>query len=152
MSWLLEAMVTRHLFKLSLTISHLLSNYGASITKFEKNVREKLRSLTLPSRIIDEFIHDILGHRQGQTMEEGLVDCVSIADFDSKLENLEAVWNGREDPYCGKGGPQFYRYFEQYRAPAQYAKVLHGLGSPPAQYTTNASEEAACSIQGFPLA
>ena len=82
----------------------------------EKNIREKLRSLAIPSKVVDEFIHDIFGHRLGHT-KEGLVDCVSIADFDSKLGALELIWNGREDPYYGKGGPQFYRYFKQYKAP-----------------------------------
>ena len=59
---------------------------------FEKNIREKLRSLAIPSKVTDEFIHDIFGHRYSQTME-GLVDCVSIADFESKLDTLEATWN-----------------------------------------------------------
>ena len=69
-------------------------------------------------------------------MEEGLVDCVSIADFDSKLDTLEATWNAREEPYCGRGGPQFFRYFKQHKAPVIRHNMLRcyretvGLGSP----------------------
>ena len=120
---------------------------------FEKNVREKLRSLAIPSKVIDEFVYDIFGHRHGQTMEEGLVDCVSIADFNSKLDTLETVWNAREDPYCGKGGPQFYRYFKQHKAPVIRHNMLRcyreavGLGSPPAAYTTNACESVNAIIK-----
>ena len=86
-------------------------------------------------------------------MEEGLVDCVSITDFDSKLDALEGVWNAREDPYCGKAGPQFYRYFKQYKAPVVRHNMLRcyretvGLGSPPAAYTTNASESVNAVIK-----
>ena len=120
---------------------------------FEKNIREKLRSLATPSKIIDEFIHDIFGHHHSQTMEEGLVDCVSTADFDSKLDSLETIWNSCEYPYCGKGGLQFYHYFKQYKAPVVKHNMLRcyreavGLGSPPTPYTTNASESVNAVIK-----
>lgn len=91
---------------------------------FEKNIREKLRSLAIPSKVTDEFVHDIFGYRHGQTMEEGLVDCVSMMDFNLKLDALEAIWNACEAPYCSKEGPQFYRYFRQYKAQAKLAEVL----------------------------
>ena len=71
------------------------------------------------------------------------MDCVSRADFDSKFDALEAVWNAREDPYCSKEGPQFYHYFKQYKAQVVRHNMLRcysGLGCPPAAYTTNASE------------
>ena len=113
---------------------------------FYQNIREKLRSLAIPSKIIEEFVRNIFGYKHGQTIEEVLVNCVSIADFNSKFDALEAVWNAREDPYCSKDGPQFYRYFRQYKAQAVRHNMLRchreavGLGCPPAAYTTNASE------------
>ena len=109
--------------------------------------------LSYPLKVIHEFVHDIFGHCCGETMEEGLVDCVSVADFYSKLDVLESVWNSREDPYCGKGGPQFYRYFKQYKAPVVRHNMLRcyreavGLGFPPALYTTNASESVNAVIK-----
>ena len=113
---------------------------------FEKNIHEKLWSLAIPSKIIDEFIHDIFGHRHGQTME-GLVDCISSADFDSKLDSLEAIC---EYPYCGEGGPQFlpvYQAIQSSSCYTQQAREAIGLGSPPAPYTTNASESVDAVIK-----
>ena len=109
-------------------------------------------SLAIPSKVTDEFVHDIFGHRYSRTME-GLVDSVSIADFDSKLDTLEATWNAPEEPYCGRGGPQFFRYFEQHKGLVVCHNMFRcyretvGLGSSPAAYTTNASESVNAVIK-----
>ena len=79
---------------------------------------------------------------------------MSIAYFDSKLDTLEATWNARKEPYCGRGGPQlFFRYFKQHKAPVIRHNMLRcyretvGLGSPPAAYRTNASESVNAVIK-----
>ena len=99
---------------------------------------------------MDEFVRDVFGYRHGQIMEEGLADCVSMGDCDAKLGALEVVWNAREEPYCSKGGP---RYFKQHKAPIVRHNMLRccreavGLGSPLAAYTTKASESVNAVIK-----
>ena len=113
---------------------------------FERNIREKLRDYGIPPKVADEFIYDIMGNRQGSTYQEGLVDCVTVQDFNKKLLMLESIWNEREKQFCGTGGPRFYKYFKQYKADVVSGNMLKGvheaagLGSPPSIFTTNMSE------------
>ena len=113
---------------------------------FKRNLQEKLCDFGIPKQEAQEFLFDIFGKSEGNVRMEGLVDCSSIVDFDSKFEALEETWNSRESPYSGHSGPRFFSYFRRY-----YAVVVRhhmrkdlreavGLGSPPAILTTNASE------------
>lgn len=94
----------------------------------------------------DEIAADIFGKRCGSTYEEGLVDATSVEDFEAHFESCKAIWKERQSPYVPFIGPRFYEYFRRYKV----QKVCHnmrrdlreatGLGSPPAIFTTNASE------------
>ncbi len=113
---------------------------------FERNLHKKLHDLGIPKKVADEFVHDVMGSRHGSTYQEGLVDCITVAEFDQNFARLETVWNAREKPFSGVSAPQFYQYFKQHKADAVRYNMLKGvreaagLGSPPAIFTTNASE------------
>ena len=113
---------------------------------FERNLQEKLRELGIPAKVANEFVCDVMGNRQGSTYEAGLVDCMTISDFDQTFARLEKIWNLREKPFSSVSGPRFYQYFKQYKADAVRFNMLRGireaagLGSPPSIFTTNMSE------------
>jgi hypothetical protein len=117
----------------------------------KKNVAEKLKEYGLPSSVAQQFINDIFGRHCGSTYYEGLVDSTSEDQFNERLAKCETVWNAREAPYTPVEGLRFYDYFCRYKSNV----ICHtmrldiresvGLGSPPASFTTNASE----SINGF---
>ena len=112
----------------------------------KKNVEHKLLELGLPSSVSQEFLNDIFGKRSGNTQREGLVDSFSSQDFMERLEALKPVWDTREGPFAPSSGPRFFSHFLTYQADVvQYhmrkdLRESAGLGSPPCQFTTNASE------------
>ena len=116
----------------------------------KKNIERKLLELGLPSSISHEFLNDIFGSRCGNTYQEGLVDSASMQEFDERLEALKQVWNSREGP---SSSPRFYGYFLQYQADVvrnhmrRDLREFVGLGSPPLQFTTNASESINAAIK-----
>ena len=110
---------------------------------FKKNIAEKLKAYGVPSAISKEFLSDIFGIHIGSTYSEGLVDCLSLEDFNDKLAKCKSVWNLRESPYAPSDGPRFFEYFSSKKANVNMWRDLResaGLGSPPAIFTTNASE------------
>ena len=120
---------------------------------FKKNIERKLLELGLPSSISHEFLNDIFGSRCGNTYQEGLVDSASKQEFDERLEALKQVWDSREGPFAPSSGPRFYSYFLQYQADVVRYHMRRdlresvGLGSPPLQFTTNASESINAAIK-----
>lgn len=113
---------------------------------FKKNVTERMKVYGIPPPIAKEFLDDIFGSHSGSTYNEGLVDCASVEEFDDKLMKCETVWNLRETPYAPSSGPRFYNYFcsrmvdvVRYSMRKDLRESV-GLGSPPAIFTTNASE------------
>ncbi len=113
---------------------------------FERNLHSKLHDLCIPKKVADEFVRDVFGSREGNTFQEGLVDCKTVSEFDLSLARLESVWNAREKPFCGHSAPRFFHYFKEHKADAvrycmlKSVREAAGLGSPPSIYTTNASE------------
>lgn len=113
---------------------------------FILNLHDKLRELSIPKKIADEFVRDVMGFHTGDTYQKGLVDCASVSEFDQQLARLEKVWNEREKPFCGASCPRFYHYFKQHKSDAVRYNMLTGvreaagLGSPPSIFTTNMSE------------
>ena len=83
---------------------------------FERNLCSKLHNLGTPKKMANEFIHDVMGHCEGGTYQEDLVDCATVSDFDQKLFRLENVCNVREKPFCGVSTPRFYQYFKEHKA------------------------------------
>lgn len=100
----------------------------------------------MPTDETQEFLADILGKKCGNTYQEGLVDSENGVNFDAHLENCEEVWLAREGRYAREGQVTFFSYFKTYYASTIRSTMLKdvrtsaGLGSPPAIFTTNASE------------
>lgn len=109
-----------------------------------ENIKRKLRDLSIPSSLINEYILEIFGGQSGTTFIEGLADAVSENDFDDKLTSLEDVWNDREQPYTSP--PQFFSYFiknkgnEFKKSMIAPVREKAGLGSPPREYHNNCPE------------
>ena len=74
-------------------------------------------------------------------------------EFDKLVKNLKPLWDSREKPYAPTTGPRFYNYFIQYQADVVCYHMRKdlcesaGLGSPPAKFTTNASESLNAAIK-----
>lgn len=88
------------------------------------------------------ILDDIFGKQWGDTYFEGLVDAVDVASFDLKLQALRQRWQ-RLIPAIGR---QFHVWFVKYEAALLKDTMIRsvreaaGLGSPPDQLSTNASE------------
>ena len=119
----------------------------------KRNVEEKLHSIEIPKQTTEAFITDIIGKQVGAVYKEGLVDCGSEEAFDIALQQLENVWNEREQPYVTCSGPQFYGFFCQYQADVVKFHMRRdvseavGLGSPPSIFTTNPSESVNAELK-----
>ena len=65
---------------------------------FEHNSQEKLCDLGVPLKFPDEFVYDAMGNHQGSTYQTGLVDFMTISDFDQAVRafaRLDKIWNLR---------------------------------------------------------
>ena len=116
---------------------------------FKRNVQEKLKELGFSSSVSNEFLADIFGKRVGGTFQAGLVDCSTVEEFDDCLKKLEPIWNARES----SSEPAFHQYFVQYQADVVRYHMRRdlrescGLGSPPAEFTTNSSESINAALK-----
>ena len=87
-------------------------------------------------------ILDVFGKQWGDTYFEGLVDAVDVASFDSKLQALRQRWQWLTPAI----GHQFHVWFVKYEAALLKDTMIRpvceaaGLGSPPDQFSTNASK------------
>ena len=63
---------------------------------FERNLYSKMHDLGIPKKIADEFVHDVMGSRQGSMHQEGLVGSATVSEIDQKISRVESVWNARE--------------------------------------------------------
>ena len=120
---------------------------------FKKNVEHKLKEFGFPTQVMQEFVSDIFGKRVANTYQEGLIDSCSVQEFDERVANLKPLWDAREKPYAPASGPRFHSYFIQYQADVvryhmrRDLRESAGLGSPPSQFTTNASESLNAAIK-----
>ena len=111
---------------------------------FQKNVQERLKEYGLA---------DIFGKRVGNTFYAGLVDSASLGEFDERFECLKPVWELRESTCMPTSEPRFYNYVSQYQADVvryhmrKDLREASGLGSPPAQFTTNGSESINAALK-----
>lgn len=102
-----------------------------------RNIMEMLHSL--PEHTQKEILDDIFGKQVGTTFLEGLVDSSEVS-FDEKLDFLLGKWKD--------AGPltEFCDWFVKNKVDVIRQTMLRsvseeaGLGSPPAQFSTNASE------------
>ena len=99
--------------------------------------------------VIREYVKDIFGWRDHDTIYEGLVDCIDAQSFNSQLLQLQCKWDDREKLAFSdrvKYTPGFYTWFVANKSEDFCNHTLKGLqkdvglGSPPMPYFTNASE------------
>ena len=83
----------------------------------------------------------------------GFVNSCSVQDVDEHVENLKLLWDARKKPFAPSSGPRFHSYFIQYQADVvcyhmrRDLRESAGLGSPPANFTTNASKYLNAAIK-----
>ena len=120
---------------------------------FKRNVQEKLKEYGFAASVTSEFTADIFGKCVGNTIYAGLVDSASLGEFDERFECLKPVWELRESTCMPTSEPRFYNYFSQYQADVvryhmrKDLREASGLGSPPAQFTTNGSESINAALK-----
>ena len=106
-----------------------------------RNIEAKLKDLRASTETRGSIL-DIFGKQRGDTYFEGLVDAVDVASFDLKLQALRQRWH-RLTPAIGH---QSHVWFVKYEAALLKDTMIRpvreaaGLGSPPDQFSTNASE------------
>ena len=115
----------------------------------KRNIKEKLKSMAIPSNVSKEFVREIFGYVEGTTMHCGLIDASSNEEFDTVLDSMQENWNEREVPYTPRASsPQFHSWFLNEKAEDFKECMLpdirrrNGLGNPPAFYCTNDNEAA----------
>ena len=114
-----------------------------------RNVKDKLNECNISSQLVIEILDDVFGKKIGTLYVEGLVDADDIDDFDAKLESLLTKWKSHEVATTSTSDIyKFTDWFQSYKVPVIRNSMIKGvreecgLGSPPATFTTNASESA----------
>ena len=77
---------------------------------YRANLSMKLKDLSIPSIIVDEFLMDVFGRTEDGIHTEGLVDAEDSSSFEEKLEELQDVWDEREQACTGEK-PVFFDWF-----------------------------------------
>ena len=104
----------------------------------------KLKDLCIPSTIADEFLMDVFGRTEDGIHTEGLVDAEDPSAFEEHLEQLQDIWDEREQR-CTGNIPVFFDWFITNKSELMVSNMLRpreaaGLGCPPSPYYTNDSE------------
>ena len=114
-----------------------------------RNVKDKLNECNISSQLAIEILDDVFGKKIGTVYVEGLVDADDVDDFDAKLESLLTKW--KSDDVSTTSASDIYKFidwFQSCKVPVIRSSMIKGvreecgLGSPPATFTTNASESA----------
>jgi len=71
----------------------------------------KLKELKIPSSVSDDFLLDIFGRTEEGIHTEGLVDVEDASAFEEKLEELQDVWDAREQACNPTMTPTFFDWF-----------------------------------------
>ena len=64
------------------------------------NIRRKLSDMLFPHSAQNIIFRDILGSQQGSVYTKGLVDAMSISEFEQNLDSLKSKWNKLELSVC----------------------------------------------------
>ena len=75
----------------------------------EKNCVQKMSELGISAAARNTIMQDIFGSEDKK--EKGLIDCETVADFDSRLESIEERWETIEKNDRKSNCPKFYKYF-----------------------------------------
>lgn len=121
-----------------------------------QDIQRKITAdMGFPNDIVSKVLADIFGNKDGPTFHEGLVDCNSEDEFDSKLIVLQERWGGFESLRCKISDNQidFHTWFMKYHAEEIKStmlcpvRVAAGLGDPPSEFCTNDSEAINSAIK-----
>ena len=82
-------------------------------THFRKNLKHHLHGKGYPQSLAKEIIDDILGHQHDEVFSEGIVDCTSETELDTKLDVLESRWEKME--LSAGLQPAFFNWFCKYK-------------------------------------
>ena len=110
-----------------------------------RNLKSKLSEYHVTSMSSLIILADIFGKNDGTNFHEGLVDASNEGEFFVELESMEKKWNEMEEA-DSKQQPKFYNWFVKYEgqvfadAMIKPRRETAGLGSPPAEFTTNICE------------
>ncbi len=132
---------------LAKAFSHSFS-FGLHLTCFihmRRNIKRDLSDRGLDTSSQNQILDDIFGRQAGSVRQEGLVDCSSVTEFRDNLYGCKSVWDSIEGiaPGCNGG---FYEWFMKYKcrlfeeSMLKAVRELAHLGSPPAEFSTNACE------------
>ena len=95
------------------------------------------------------MLDDVFGKKVSSTFVEGLVDANNASSF---YKELEEVWKAQEQNNP-EAKPGFFNWFCRHKIDAILSGMLKpvreeaGLGYPPTQFTTNASESLNAMIK-----
>ena len=107
-----------------------------------RNIEAKLKDMRFPVESCSQILDNIFGKQRGDTMYEGLIDSQDSSSFDIKLNTIKEKWRNH-DPLKSD---RFCNWFVRYESVVMKETMLKpirqaaGLGNPPEQFSTNASE------------
>ena len=111
-----------------------------------RNLKEELRSLTVPLEVQSEILGDIFGKRIESMHLTGLVDSRSAQDFETSLANLVQKWKLHDLDDMAGPVTRFCDWFYAHKVELfkenmiSSVRVKAGLGNPPEAFYTNSSE------------
>ena len=119
---------------------HLLCTIHA-----RRNIKSKIREMGISESVQLIILGDIFGKQVGSQYIEGLIDAENDQQYENGLQSLIGKWKtldiSEDGPVCS-----FTKWLLQYKNAAIKEGLLRcnrqraGLGDPPSQFTTNASE------------
>ena len=115
---------------------------------FQKKCAREAEEYGFTASVTSEFIADIFGKHVANTFYAG-----PVGEFDEHFECLKPVWELRESTCMPTSELHFYNYFSQYQANVvryhmrKDLREAFGLGSPPAQFTTNSSKSINAALK-----
>lgn len=107
---------------------------------FRRNIKQKLADMNISEPTRSDLLVQVCGSQQGDTRYEGLLDALNSSDYDMKLKLLREKWKTSE------AASHFIDWLDKYKSGDMKRSMIGdvrssaGLGLPPNQFTTNASE------------
>ena len=82
---------------------------------FKDNIKRELKTRGFSTNAIQAFIAQIFGKQEENIEYQGLVDCNTMEEFESKLAWLQNRWNEREVKHgqSNEGTSSFYTWFSK---------------------------------------
>ena len=110
-----------------------------------RNIKSKIQEMGITESVQQIILGDIFGKQVGAQYIEGLIDAENDQEYENGLQSLIRKWKALD---ANEDGPvcSFTGWFVQYKNAAVKEGLLRpnrqraGLGDPPSQFTTNASE------------